>query len=92
MLLADQAGYAVDGTWLVRGLTLGLKPKEVASIVGPNGAGKTTALRMLAGLLRPSKGEFGWTAGRSSHWGVANWQHGHFRAAESATSSRIHGA
>jgi len=29
---------------------------EMFSIIGPNGAGKTTALRVIAGLLKPSKG------------------------------------
>jgi ABC-2 type transport system ATP-binding protein len=29
---------------------------EIAGLVGPNGAGKTTALRILAGVLRPSAG------------------------------------
>ncbi len=30
---------------------------EMFSIIGPNGAGKTTALRIIAGLLKPSEGE-----------------------------------
>ena len=31
---------------------------EMFSIIGPNGAGKTTALRVIAGLLEPSEGDF----------------------------------
>ncbi|MFX1606440.1 MAG: ABC transporter ATP-binding protein [Promethearchaeota archaeon] len=30
---------------------------EMFSIIGPNGAGKTTALRVIAGLLKPSEGD-----------------------------------
>ena len=41
----------------VDGLTFDVSPGELFGIVGPDGAGKTTTLRMLAGVLRPSRGE-----------------------------------
>ena len=40
----------------VEGLTFEVRPGEVFGLLGPNGAGKTTTVRMLTGLLTPSKG------------------------------------
>ena len=40
----------------VNDLTFSLSQGKVLSILGPNGCGKTTTLRMIAGMLEPSKG------------------------------------
>jgi ABC-2 type transport system ATP-binding protein len=40
----------------LEGLDLDVRRGEVLGILGPNGAGKTTTLKLLAGLLKPSRG------------------------------------
>ena len=40
----------------VEGLDLAIHPGEIFGIVGPDGAGKTTSLRLLAGLLKITRG------------------------------------
>lgn len=42
---------------VVSNFTIALAPGTVTGIIGPNGSGKTTAVRLLAGILRPSAGE-----------------------------------
>ena len=37
-------------------LSFSVQPGEVYGLLGPNGAGKTTTLRMLLGLLQPTRG------------------------------------
>ncbi len=40
----------------LRGVTLDVADGQVVALVGPNGAGKSTLLRILATLMRPSRG------------------------------------
>jgi heme exporter protein A len=48
------------GRKLFGGLSLSLAGGELLRIAGPNGSGKTSLLRILAGLLTPSRGEVRW--------------------------------
>ncbi len=41
---------------IVKGINLSADIGEVVTIIGPNGAGKSTALKLISGLLQPSKG------------------------------------
>ena len=51
------AGWSVRGLSIVSGVSLRLFPGEMLGLIGPNGSGKSTLLHMMAGLLRPSRGE-----------------------------------
>ena len=48
------------GVVALRGLTLDVRRGDFLSLLGPSGCGKTTALRLIAGLMRPTSGRIEW--------------------------------
>ncbi|WP_399932983.1 ATP-binding cassette domain-containing protein [Streptomyces kanamyceticus] len=57
------AGY--DGTPVLHGVDLTVRPGEIVALLGPNGAGKSTTCRTAAGLLTPGRGHV-YVAGRDA--------------------------
>jgi ABC-type branched-subunit amino acid transport system ATPase component len=53
-LAGVRAGYG--GGDVLQGIDLAIDEGSLTCIVGPNGAGKSTVLRVVSGLLRPSRG------------------------------------
>lgn len=49
--------YNSTGDWSLTDLSLEIEPGELVALLGPSGCGKTTALKIIAGLLRPLKGD-----------------------------------
>ena len=56
MLQARDVTYTINGSTLVSGVDVEVRPGRVVALIGPNGAGKSTLLRILAGELRPTHG------------------------------------
>lgn len=59
----------------VRGVDFTLAAGEFLALFGPNGAGKTTLLKILAGLVRPTRGEV-LVAGEAVTGGDGEWRRG----------------
>ncbi|MEM0268181.1 MAG: ABC transporter ATP-binding protein [Candidatus Korarchaeum sp.] len=49
------AGY--EDLQVLWGISMNVRRGEIVSLLGSNGAGKTTTLRVIAGLIKPFKGE-----------------------------------
>ncbi|MCS7078771.1 MAG: ABC transporter ATP-binding protein [Chloracidobacterium sp.] len=52
----DKAWFEVGGAAIAREVSLAPPPGRFLALIGPNGSGKTTVLRLLAGLLAPTRG------------------------------------
>ena len=50
-------GFGLRQKRILHGITFGVREGEIFGFVGPNGAGKTTTLKVLMGLIKPSRGK-----------------------------------
>jgi ABC-2 type transport system ATP-binding protein len=56
MLEAHELAKNYSGIPAVSGMSFTLKPGEILGCLGPNGSGKSTTVKMLVGLLEPTRG------------------------------------
>lgn len=50
----------------LKGMSLSVNQGDFVSLLGPSGCGKSTALRLIAGLLRPTSGRITWAGGQGA--------------------------
>ena len=56
MIQTENLSKEFNRFWAVDGIRLEVESGQILALLGQNGAGKTTTIRMLTGLLRPSRG------------------------------------
>lgn len=56
LITLDNAGVHRTDRWLVRGISMSVKPAEIVTLIGPNGSGKSTTAKLALGLLSPDEG------------------------------------
>jgi len=69
VLRASGVDFRFGGDLALAGVDLEIGAGERLAILGPNGGGKTTLVRLMLGLLAPSRGEIRWTAARRPRLG-----------------------
>jgi heme exporter protein A len=57
MLRAEELHHSFGPVRALDGISFSVRPGQTLAIFGPNGAGKTTLLKVLAGLIRPQRGQ-----------------------------------
>jgi zinc transport system ATP-binding protein len=64
-VLVDVAGAGVkrDGRWLVEGVDVTIRKREIVTLIGPNGSGKSTTAKLVTGVLKPDAGTVSRKAG-----------------------------
>ena len=56
-LVVENLTKSMDGQLIIDNLSFKLERGKVYGFLGPNGAGKTTTIRLIAGLISPTKGD-----------------------------------
>ncbi len=47
----------IKGKTIIENMSFNIEKGDIYGFVGPNGAGKTTMIRLLTGLIKPTRGE-----------------------------------
>ncbi|MCD7834170.1 MAG: ABC transporter ATP-binding protein/permease [Lachnospiraceae bacterium] len=68
-IIVDDLHYAYKGNEGINGINMRFSPEQNYIIKGNNGAGKTTFLNLLAGILRPDRGELRYDRAESDYAG-----------------------
>ena len=63
--LAGVAKQFANGTLALDRFDLAIRNGEFLSLLGPSGCGKSTALRLIAGLGEPTRGDIAWSGAKS---------------------------
>ncbi|MFD1020762.1 metal ABC transporter ATP-binding protein [Thalassobacillus hwangdonensis] len=57
ILEMNQVSFKYDKEIVVKDITMTIKPGQFLGLVGPNGSGKSTLIKLMLGLLKPTRGE-----------------------------------
>jgi zinc transport system ATP-binding protein len=71
LILVENISFGFNGLEVLQDVSFTISPGDFVALIGPNGSGKTTLIRIILGLLKPSRGRIlllGEDPGRFSQW------------------------
>jgi zinc transport system ATP-binding protein len=71
LLKIENVSFAFNGLEILRDVSFAISPGDFLALIGPNGSGKTTLIRIILGILKPSRGRvviMGQELGRFTQW------------------------
>jgi zinc transport system ATP-binding protein len=57
VIVMEDVSFSYDFEPVLQSVSFAIDPGEVVSVVGPNGGGKSTLLKLMLGLVRPTRGK-----------------------------------
>lgn len=71
LLSVENVSFRYNGLQVVQDVSFAVFPGDFLALIGPNGSGKTTLIRIILGILKPTRGRvvfMGEEMGRFSQW------------------------
>lgn len=56
LILVENISFGFNGLEVLQDISFAISPGDFVALIGPNGSGKTTLIRIILGIVKPSKG------------------------------------
>ena len=71
LVSVENVSFAYNGLPVLEDVSFSVSPRDFLALIGPNGSGKTTLIRVILGVVKPTRGRvvvMGEEIGRFSQW------------------------
>jgi zinc transport system ATP-binding protein len=57
LIQIENVSYTAGQRHILQDISFSLQPNEIVSVIGPNGAGKTSLVKLIVGIVEPTRGQ-----------------------------------
>ena len=68
-ITVNELSFRYDKEWILKDISFDIQQGDYVGLIGPNGGGKTTLVKILLGLLKPTKGKVHCSCTNKGHLG-----------------------